>query len=409
MYFDSHVHLGNINIVLTDTTKDLLGYKEYSKNTVEKYFKLALKNNISKVVAFPFPFFEKSFFIQNKYILSASKKYPFFFIPFFLPDKISFLEKEEQNFYGIKDHFYFDLNINKEKINRKELLDFAEQTHKVYIFHAHWKKWLERIQFISSNFPKLKVIVAHSARMVPFSGNNENNLMDQIKKTIPSNQLNNFYFETSTIRNSSTIIDLVNKFGEDNILWGTDFPYYKNLNENVIKEEKLTIKNAHLEDRIKNKIFEKNFRNLFQKHDIWIRHAVQLDSNNLLTIINSINNLEQKYLALSFKINLIKNEIKKANHLLVAETREGEICGFLRWSDRRDKAIMIEEIYILPKYRGMSLSFNLLKSLPANIKKIAKTYSKNNYMNNVFTKLGFIGAVTLNKTMIFWKKKIEQD
>lgn len=402
IYFDSHIHLGNLPIMLNEETKDLLAYKEYSKNTPENCIKKALANSVSKAVIFPFPIIEQDFALQNKIILDACQKYPYFFVPFLLPESACELEKKQNSFVGIKDHFYFDFH---NQIQRSEVLEFAQSCGKYYIFHAHSKRWGERLSYICKNFPKLQVIIAHSARPAPFLGTNIQNRIAEFNEIIPKKLLDNFYFETSTIRDCNAIKAIVSTYGEEHVLWGTDFPYYSNKGENVFSMEQSVITESPISDNAKEIIFSGNFRRLFQNNQVWIRHATKHDSSALLKMLGEISAQEKKYLALSLKMSLVKTQIRKGSHILIAESPSNEILGFIRVSDRRNNSVMIEEVYVLPKARGEKIATKMVTSVcPAYSSAEVKTYATNVGMNTTLERLGFKATYSPKKTMIVWTK-----
>ena len=400
LLFDSHVHVGNFNAILNDETKSLLGYKEYSKNTAENCVKKAIANSVSKMVIFPFPLMEHSFEQQNDYVLKCVLKYPHIFIPFVLPAQRGYLDEHCNSFWGIKDHFYFDFHS---QVNRDEILQFAEDNNKVYLFHAHWKHWGERITHICKSYPRLRVIVAHSARIAPFESNQLSSRILELQHWIPLKLRENFYFETSTIRNSESIELLVQAFGAEHVLWGSDFPYYSQHNENIFQSEMSIINDSNLNESEKERIFSKNFRTLFQRN-IWVRQAVPSDKDAILNIINSISAEEKKYLALSLKLSLIRQLVKTGKHILIAEDENGVIMGFLRSSDRHNKTVMIEEVYVSPEYRKKKIATLLIQSILSMYEHAeVKTFASNTKMNKLLDNFHFTPHYSPKGTMISWK------
>lgn len=348
--FDCHVHMGILEPKFNDENKKLFAYIKYKKNTPRLHLPQCVKKSIAKAVIFSFPLMEYDFVKQNDYVLDAARKYPYFYIPFLIPESVKSLENKIDDFVGIKDHFYFDFH---NQISRNEILDFAEKTNKIYLFHAHKDKWNERIVTICKNFPDLKVIIAHSARPGPYSSINIKDRIDEIYGLIPENLRSNFYFDTSTIRDSEAIEYLVKKVGNNQILFGSDFPYYMKEGEDTLNEEMNCVLLSKISDTEKENILSNNFRKLFQKDNIWIRKPTQTDVSDLLETVKNINEQEKKFLALKPKLTLVKGQIRKCSHVLIAESPKKEISGFIRWSDRKDNTIMIEEIYVKPEFRGV--------------------------------------------------------
>lgn len=402
LFFDSHIHIGEFPAKMSQETEKLLAYRCYSKNSADICIKKALTHSIIRAVVFPFPIMEVPFSRQNDYVINASRRYPYFYIPFLLPEDTDSLRKREHEFVGIKDHFYFDFH---EQVKRPELFEYLQEVGKYYIFHAHFKKWNERISFLTKNFPKLKVIIAHSGRPAPFHGIDMKSRIDDFKSIIPRNLRNNYYFETSTIRDSRALEDLVASFGAEQVLFGSDYPYYAEEGEDVFAIEQRIVMQSKIGDEDKLKICSLNFKRLFQGDKIWIRRATADDSTALLNMLKDVSPLEQKYLALSLKLPLIRSQMKAGKHIFVAETPSGEVVGFLRESDRHNDTIMIEEVYVVPKARGKKVASLLVASACGAHKcALVKTYSENLGMNTVLTRLAFTPIYSPKGTMISWNK-----
>lgn len=400
--FDSHVHVGNSEVKISAENSELIAYKKYSPVTPEGYMRKALACGVSKAVIFPFPLMEIPFDEQNSYVMNAAQKFPYFFIPFLIPEPVEKIEKYPKDFAGIKDHFYFDFH---NQINRNEILEYAQAYDKVYLFHAHKKHWNDRIKLISKNFPKLRVVVAHAGRPEPFSGSGLHSRLNEFKKIIPAKVRDNFFFETSTIRNSESIVALVNTFGDEHIIWGSDFPYYSEEKGQVLSEELKVIRDAEISDDVKEKIFEKNFRKLYQKEDVWVRQAMPGDFLSLREMLSQISESEQKFLALKRKSSLVENQMKSGRHMLVAETSSGSLVGFLRKSDRHNRSVMIEEVYVSPKARGQHIATKLINAItPSYESAEVKTFASNVAMNTILTRLNFIPKYSSKGTMISWKR-----
>lgn len=403
LLFDSHVHIGIPKITITAENSELLAYRQYQKNSYDSFVKKAIKNGISKAVIFPFPFPEISSAKHNRYIQDAVVKYPYFFIPFYLPDSIDILVSQKHEYFGIKDHFYLDRLLS---IDRPALFEFLQAENKFYIFHAHWKHWIEKIKYISNNFPKLRIIIAHAARQVPFSGMDINARLKEIVASISSKGKDNIFLETSTIRDSNAYPLLMNKFGANHVLWGTDFPCYKNVSENTIEEERNCLVTSSLATSDQTQIFSENFRTLFQQEDVWVRIAMKDDSQALTILLNEITPEEASFLSLSKKLPLIKKMINDANHILVAEKKDKSIVGFLRKSDRHENGVMIEEVFISQRVRGNGIAGKLIQaSVSAYSSAEVKTFAANHAICSVVNKLGFSKKISPKGIMILWSKK----
>jgi len=401
LLFDSHVHIGLTKIKnIEEDHNSLPAYNNTKNNTLSNYLRVSSAKGVTKCLAFPFPFKEVKRESVNKYILECAKKEPTLILPLLLPDNIRSIEANIANIYGIKEHFYLD-DSNDVLF---PIYDLLQKTGKILFIHAHKNEWQKKISQISYNFPELKVIIAHCAREKPFS---DEGLIDNIKTILTaSKKRNNLYFETSTIRTNGTILNkLVNLVGDEHVLWGSDFPFYKDKDEDVYKLECEFISSSKLSDDSKKKILCENFRNLFQTNNIWIRHACYNDSDTLINMLKEISEPERKLLAISAKTSL-KQMLRSSKHVFLAENSKGQILGFLRKSDRPNNGALIEEVYVLPNYRGRGIGRLLIESVTKALSYAEmKTYSSNVPMVNIAKKLGFKPTFTQKKTMINWRLK----
>jgi len=400
LLFDAHVHIGGTKIKnIKEKHRSLPAYNNATANTFSNYLRASSAKGVTKCLAFPFPFNELKRASANKYILECAQKDPAFILPLLLPDDIKNIEANIDTIYGIKEHFYLaDSNDVLFPI-----YDLLQKTGKVLLIHAHRNEWAKKISEISSNFPRLKIIIAHCARNRPFSAEG---LIDNIKDILLANKTrDNLYFETSSIRVAGTILtELINIVGNDHILWGSDFPFHKDKDEDVYKQEHEFISSSTLSDESKEKIFSQNFRRLFQTNNIWIRRACDHDGDTLINMLDGIPKPERKLLAISAKSSFLKRMLRKPKHVFVAENSKGQILGFLRKSDRPENGALIEEVYVPAEHRGKGVGRLLMETVikPLSYAEM-KTYSSNDPMVNIAIKLGFKPSFTPKKTMINWR------
>lgn len=399
LLFDSHVHIGVLVKNIDDERNSLPGYIYDRTNTLSNYLRVSSAKGVSKCLAFPFPFKELNRASANKYILECARKEPTLILPLLLPDDIRSIEANINDIYGIKEHFYLD-NSNDVLF---PIYDLLQNTGKVLLIHAQRNEWQKKISEISSNFPDLKVIIAHCGRKQPFS---DEGLIDNVKDILAaSKNRNNLYFETSTIRtNGVSLTELINLVGDDHVLWGSDYPFYKEKNEDVYKLEYEFISSSNLPDDSKKMIFSENFRHLFQTNNIWIRRACKHDSDTLINILEGISVPERKLLAINAKASLLKKMLREPKHVFVAENSKGQLIGFLRKSDRSGNGVFIEEVYVSANYRGCGIGRLLIESVTKAFSYAEmKTYSSNYPIINIARKLGFKPTFTSKKTMINWR------
>ena len=137
-----------------------------------------------------------------------------------------------------------------------------------------------------------------------------------------------------------------------------------------------------------------------------IRHAAVSDAPDVLKMIDSIQEPDAGFLALHLKRQTIRSRVRKASHLLVARNRDDVLLGFLRWSDRPNRGMIIEEVYTDPDSRGMGIATKMITSICPSFEYIdAKTFASNYAIVKVFNSLGFVPTPTAKRTMINWRKR----
>lgn len=402
MFFDNHVHIGTNKIMgrIKYQNKQLPGYLGVHENEWNKYLKSALKNRVYKALIFPFTFKEVDFSRANNYISQAYDKNQELFIPFFIINEhLSPKELEGQTLFGIKEHFYITRNID---INSYyPIYDFLQATDKFLFIHPHMNERVERIQLIKKNFPKLKIILAHSGRKWPFTGDD---VLDLIIPALKSYE--DVYFETSTIRDPQVISEMVKVVGSHRVLFGSDYPF-DNSNEDVYKVEFEVMDRLEVSGKDRDNIIRNNFKRLFIK-DVWIRRVSRDDRNDVMQLINELGPKERKFLALDQKIDVIKSNIRDERHIYVLEDSQ-RIIGFIRESGRSNNGAIIEELLIQEQFRGKGYAQLLMGAISKKFDYIeAKTLFENKSINNLNIKMGFDIAKQSNSGKILYWRKVNE-
>lgn len=204
---DCHTHIG----------KDEDGHAL----TADRLIKLMDKSRIDKAIAFPLndPRNNRTFTEPNDAILLAAKVYENRIVPFFRLNpnvgwKNEFKLRVEQGFRGVKLH----PRSQNFGLTSKKAMDVYEECEKNnLIILTHMGFGLETvaddIKKIAKKFPKLKLILGHSAFV---------DIQDVIKKT---SHLDNVLFDTSTVK-MFDLFDLLRKVDYRKIIFGSDIPYY---------------------------------------------------------------------------------------------------------------------------------------------------------------------------------------
>lgn len=393
MYFDAHVHLGEKKFLGASVENGL------PENRWETYKKLAQKKSIFKALALPYPISHLDGKTINNYIDLSYRSNRELLIPFWLiSNDISVSSLKNNEIQGFKEHFA--LQKYHEPAYFAPAYDILLQNNLFLVIHPHMSERAEKIRYLKSNFPNLKIILAHSGRKWPFTGEDIiDNIIPQLKK------YDDLYFDTSTIRESSVITEMVGKLGSEKILFGSDYPYGKKESEDIVEEEIQAVEQAGITDRDKENILYKNSRNLFLK-DVWVRRCSRRDKDALTDMISAFGTAERRYLALDQKMPVIRKEIRNERHVFVVEDVSG-IQGFLRESGRPGNTAIIEEIAIRPNARRKGYAALLLKTLTGKFRGLeAKTYKENRAIASLLESAGFkVEKNSPGGNILYWKRE----
>jgi len=402
LFYDSHVHIGKKSFIgkIKDENKDLPAYRSISDNPWEKYAKLAVKNQIYKALIFPFTLEEVDSMKANDYISQAYEMNQELFIPFYvINERRSPNELERKTLFGIKEHFY--ITRGKDINAYFPIYDFLQQTDKFLFIHPHMEERVERIHLIKREFPNLKIILAHSGRKWPFTGD------DVLDFIIPELRIyENVYFETSTILDPQVIGKMITEIGSHRVLFGSDYPF-EHPDGDVYKEELQAIDRLKIPDEYKENIIRNNFKNLFLK-DVWIRRISKDDRTILMGLINELDPIERKFLAIDQKLDVIKSNIRDERHIYVLENLK-QIIGFARESGRSNNGAIIEELLIKKEFRNKGYAELLISAISKKFNHVeSKTLSDNTSMNNLNIKMGFnIAKQSDSGKILYWRKTNE--
>jgi len=390
MFYDVHVHLD----------KGINKYRNYATT--------AYKNNIFKAVIFPFPLKNIDKLKEaNQYINEAFKSNMELFIPFFLITNDELHSIKVNIIMGFKEHFSL---VPPREDFFFPAYDFLQNNRLFLMIHPGSEKKfspeglinfkIKKIENIKKNFPRLKIILAHSGRNLPFRVKGVKEIVFGLKR------YEDVYFDTSTIRTPKAIKEMVEIIGSDRILFGSDYPYHNIPGEDIYTLEKDTILKADISDAEKEDIFQNNFRRLFLK-DIWIRRVCKGDISKILFFIHTLPELDKKHLSIIRKIDKIKRCIEKQDHIYILENKENKIIGFIRVSQRHNNGALIEEIVIEPNARGKGLGKILMEVIINKYSYVeAKTFAENNAINRLNEKMGFkVEKKSTKGKILYWKNE----
>jgi len=401
MYFDSHVHLGKKSFfkALIPGNQFRLACESLPGNPWENYNKLCEKKSIFKALALPFPMSELDTNIVNAYINQAYEKNRELFIPFWrINNDIPAEALKKHSIRGFKEHFA--LNKYHEPSHFMKAYDMLQQNHLFLLIHPHMSERVEKIHYLKKNFPRLKIILAHSGRKWPFTGDEViGHVLPELKK------YDALYFDTSTIRDNTLISKMVQTLGSQRLLFGSDYPYFDEKDEDIYDKELQTILRADITETDRENILYKNFKDLFLT-DNWTRRCSKNDGEDLLEMMTAISPKECKFLALDKKRPVIRRDIKNERHIFLIENKKG-ILGFLRESGRTGNGAVIEEIFVEEESRGKGYAALLLETAAGKFSYLeAKTFKENYSVASLFKKSGFQVEKTSPKgNILYWKKQ----
>ena len=396
MIFDAHGHLGKRSFA-KPSGEDLPIFNNAAEITWPVFARLAESHGVFKALVFPFPFPTINARRANEYVIEAGRRRADLFLPLLLvSDTPSFIGKHLSEIAGGKEEFY--LPGARDPKAFFPVYDLLQQAGKVLLIHPHWEDRITRIKNISRNFPRLRMILAHSGRKWPFTGD------DVLESIVPElRSVGNLVFDTSTIRTPKVISGLVKSVGALRVVFGSDFPFYKERGEDTFKLELASVTSAGLCDSDLECVLRGTFRSLFLG-DRWIRRVCREDAGKLMGLLEEIASVERKHLAIDKKLDVFRANIRTERHILVLENSSG-ILGFLRESGRPNGGAMVEEVCVCPKHRGLGYAKMLLQFVQkmfANLE--AKTFLSNSTMNCLLERTGFLAPGKQKaKSILVWK------
>ena len=402
--YDVHVHLGAKKALkrISPENQKLPAYQNAREQPWEKFRRIAERKSVEKALVFPFPFSELPVREANEYVLESCRRNQDLFIPLVLPDDPAYLSDVASNIAGVKEHFYLTRGTDPKQFF--PVYEFLEQAGKLLLTHPVWSERVSRVQMIRKQFPRLTIILAHAGRKQPFTGQEVLMVAQELvpKKRRPGNLL----FDTSTIRDPQVISQLVDYVGPDNVLFGSDSPFFCNPDEDVFECELRSVLEAKMPEAWLYQVLAGNFRRLMLR-DGWVRRASAADKEALADMASDIGSEERKFLAFDRKWGVIQQEFRQGRHVSVAEDASGLIHGFLRQSDRPDQGCAVEELYVKPSSRGNGYGRNLLQAVCGRFRSVElKTFATNESMNRLVKKAGFtVASSSTRGNILNWRRE----
>ena len=392
---DAHMHIGLHSFC--DNENSEFPYDLCS--TYDEIIRLMDANDVDKAIILPIPHKDFNTEKTNSYVFEAYQKYPDRLIPFCRIDE-HLEENIRKGFRGVKLHLlYEEVDIK----NIKKELQQIEDANIPIIIHAKFANKVKQIEQILKYAPNLNIILAHMGRGHLYTGE------QTIDNALALKKYPNVYMDLSTVGDLQSIINVCEILGYDRVIYGSDYPFGKTfLGEKYRYGDELNALKQNLSHEQSMLIFHENIERLLElKNDIYVRRAKKTDVESIMEMFNSISSEDQKFLAYGNKATLIRQIVRSERHCYVA-MYENRIVGFLRESGRPEGYSLLEEILVLPEYRGKGVATKLMNHYHrAFHKNMAKTNASNYKMRNMLSRNCYVAENPNAPRIINWVRNGE--
>ena len=121
-------------------------------------------------------------------------------------------------------------------------------------------------------------------------------------------------------------------------------------------------------------------------------------------MLNSLESIDKKFLALEPKLQLIKQNIKAERHCYVA-LDGAKVIGFMRESGRPEGYTLLEELVVHPDYRGNGIARLMINYFHSKFNKtLAKTNASNTAIIGLLKSTGYTALNPDADRIINWKR-----
>jgi len=382
---DSHVHIGLNKFCLKEDRT--LPYD--LENSYVGYLSIMKKSGIEKACILPIPDDGYDIEMSNDYLREAALHGDGKLLPICRFDS-SISENINSVFYGAKYHKVYE-NISKTALD--EYLKILEYYRKPLITHAAFKDKVKQIKGLLNVAPELVIVLAHMGRGNLYTSEGVKDNLNALR------EYPNVLFETSTVGNSDTVKLACDIVGSERVMFGSDYPFGKIYfgNKYNYTDEIDVVLHADITDTEKENILyrtaERTFlhKNINEKDcDLYIAQYSKKYKEAFNHMLASLNKQDKDFLALEHKISVIRDCMRKEKHIYVI-IYNGSFAGYFRESGRPNGFSLLEELVLLPEFRGKGLSKKVIsfykKIYPCNL---VKTNAKNIVMNSLLESQGYI-------------------
>ena len=391
---DAHVHLG----LKSFCEQPGVNFPQGLDNTYEDTIQLMERNGIAQAVALPVPHRFIDTNVSNAYVYEAYTRYPDRFIPFCRIDE-NLETNLEKGFRGVKLHFvYEDVDIKK----LKPYLQVIEDSGVPLMIHASFRGKVNEIRQILKYAPNINIILAHMGRGHIYTG-------EQVtENAVALKEYPNLYMDCSTVGDIPSILNVCEIMGYHKIFYGSDYPFGRNyFGADYDYMAEVNRLSEVLTDTQAKQLFHDNILALLLKSSpssLRIRRTKASDVAPVMELLNSLEDRDKKYLAYSHKRTLIRSETKKGRHCFLA-VLNNQIVGFMRESGRPDNYSLLEEIVVLPRFRGQGIAKALLRYYHNAFQKtLSKTNAGNQAMIHLLRSHGYQTEDADAPRIVNWKR-----
>ena len=392
---DAHMHIGLQSFCDNENSE----FQYDLCSTYDEIIELMDASDVDMAIILPIPHKDFNTVKANSYVFEAYQKHSDRLIPFCRIDE-HLEENIEKGFRGVKLHLlYEEVDIK----NIKKELQQIEDANIPIIIHAKFANKVKQVEQILKYAPNLNIILAHMGRGHLYTGE------QTIDNALALKKYPNVYMDLSTVGDLQSIINVCEILGYDRVIYASDYPFGKNcLGEKYRYTDELNALKKNLSREQSELIFHENIERLLGlKNDIYVRRAKKADVESVMDMFNSINSEDQKFLAYGNKASLIRQIVRSERHCYVA-VYENKVVGFLRESGRPEGYSLLEEILVLPEYRGKGVATKLISHYHrAFHKNMAKTNASNHKMINMLSKNGYIAENPDAPRIINWVRNGE--
>lgn len=393
---DAHMHIGLQSFCDNENSE----FQYDLCSTYDEIIKLMDASGVDMAVILPIS--HKDFNTQktNDYVFEAYQKHSNRLIPFCRIDE-HLEENIGKGFRGVKLHLLYE-EVDIKKIKKE--LQQIEDANIPIIIHAKFANKVKQVEQILKYAPNLNIILAHMGRGHLYTGE------QTIDNALAFKKYPNVYMDLSTVGDLQSIINVCEILGYERVIYASDYPFGKNyLGEKYSYSDELDALKQNLSHEQSELIFHENIERLLNlKNDIYVRRAKKADVESVMEMFNSISSEDQKFLAYGNKASLIRQIVRSERHCYVA-MYENRIVGFLRESGRPEGYSLLEEILVLPEYRGKGVATRLMSHYHrAFYKNMAKTNASNYRMRNMLSKNGYVAENPNAPRIINWVRNGEK-